>query len=159
MNIVCRYMVCLLLFFFQIISSQTNIDNEVALKQVINNNTQVKYETINTQISITQIGFQNFSNVNLISGSSVYTIYQNGIMNSIELVKPYFSSLNEEYYYQNGKNNFISQESYFSNSVGNNTIIQTGNNLNFQSFGENSISSKIIFSQTGNSGNILMFNR
>ena len=80
-------------------------------------------------------------------------------MNNIELVKPYFTSLNEEYFYQNGNNNFISQKSYYSNNFSNNTIIQTGNNLNFQSFGENSISSRIIFSQTGNSGDILMFNR
>ncbi|MEQ3690726.1 MAG: hypothetical protein ABNG98_04350, partial [Flavobacterium sp.] len=136
-----------------------NIDNEVVLKQIINNNNLIKYEKINTQVTINQIGFQNFVNVNLVTGSSGYSVYQYGIMNNIELVKPYFTSLNEEYFYQNGNNNFISQKSYYSNNFSNNTIIQTGNNLNFQSFGENSISSRIIFSQTGNSGDILMFNR
>jgi hypothetical protein len=131
----------------------------VVLKQIINNNNLIKYEKINTQVTINQIGFQNFVNVNLVTGSSGYSVYQYGIMNNIELVKPYFTSLNEEYFYQNGNNNFISQKSYYSNNFSNNTIIQTGNNLNFQSFGENSISSRIIFSQTGNSGDILMFNR
>ncbi|MEQ3662384.1 MAG: hypothetical protein ABNG96_06805 [Flavobacterium sp.] len=159
MSIEYKYTVCLFLFFSQIISSQINIDNEVVLKQIINNNNLIKYEKINTQVTINQIGFQNFVNVNLVTGSSGYSVYQYGIMNNIELVKPYFTSLNEEYFYQNGNNNFISQKSYYSNNFSNNTIIQTGNNLNFQSFGENSISSRIIFSQTGNSGDILMFNR
>jgi hypothetical protein len=142
------------------INGQTRIDNDgVILNQIINNENSVKYEKITTQVTITQIGFQNMVEVSLVKGNSTYSIFQNGIRNNIELVKPFTSSSNEDFFYQNGTNNSISQKSFYSNTISNNTIIQTGNNLSFQSYGENSISNKIIFSQTGNFGNILMFNR
>lgn len=160
MNVVCKYTIGLLVFISQIVSSQSNIGNEeVLLNQIINTENQIQYEKTTTQVSITQIGNQNFVKVNLINHKSNYSIYQKGFLNNIELIKPYFKSSSDEYYAQNGSNNYISQKSIFSNNMGNNIIIQTGNNLSFQSFGENSISNKIIFSQSGNFGNILMFNR
>lgn len=160
MNVVCKYTIGLLVFISQIVSSQSNIGNEeVLLNQIINTENQIQYEKTTTQVSITQIGNQNFVKVNLINDKSNYSIYQKGFLNNIELIKPYFKSSSDEYYAQNGSNNYISQKSIFSNNMGNNIIIQTGNNLSFQSFGENSISNKIIFSQSGNFGNILMFNR
>lgn len=162
MNVVSKYTICVFVLFFQIIHAQYNYDNnKVMLHQISSNENQIINEKITTQVIINQIGIQNQVefNINKDNLNSNYLVFQEGYLNKINVIKPFSNLENEEFYFQKGTNNYISKNVFFSNSSNVNSITQYGNNLSFQSYGSNAISNNIQIFQSGNFGNILMFNR
>lgn len=155
--------VIVLMQFTQLTLSQSNLEqiqyyanlNQISSETLTNVSTN---NHLNTQVFVQQIGTQNYLNITISSENLSYKINQLGKNNKIDVYK-LTTNNNNESIIQSGNNNFISQHTYFSNSNIDRIVTQQGNNLNIQSYGENSISSKLQIYQSGNSGNILIFNR
>lgn len=110
----------------------------------------------NNIIQITQVGYHNYSDLNVISDNSRLSVNQGGSNNFIDLYKKsneLLQSIN-----QRGTNNFISDFSLKNESQINMKVNQEGNNLSLYNNGSNSISRNMKINQTGNSGSVYIFN-
>lgn len=110
----------------------------------------------NNIIHINQIGYHNYSELNVISDNSRLNVNQGGSNNFIDLYKKsnqLIQSIN-----QRGTNNFISDFSLKNESQINMKVNQVGNNLSLYNNGSNSISRNMKINQTGNSGSVYIFN-
>ena len=110
----------------------------------------------NNLIQVKQVGFNNYSTVNVKSENYEIAVNQKGFNNYLDMYKN-TGDLNETVS-QSGSNNFISDFSLYSGSSINMSINQEGNNLTLFNNGTNSISKDLKITQTGNSGTIYIFN-
>jgi hypothetical protein len=111
----------------------------------------------NNLIQIKQIGYYNYSDINVRGINVSMDVSQNGNNNYVNVYKNAFE-LNQNIS-QNGNNNFISDFSMYSRDPINTTFNQEGNNLTIISTGSNSISKNLEINQTGNSGTVYIYNR
>jgi len=138
----------IILYNKEIISNQNNgIDIIQSSKQFIETNNLVQ---------VTQIGFNNNSNIDIHSENYKMEINQNGYNNNLNVYKN-VNVLNQSIA-QSGNNNFVSDFSIYSRSPENMSFDQQGNNLSIFNNGSNSISKDLKITQTGNSGTIYIFN-
>ena len=117
-----------------------NRNNEIGQVQQSSN---VQFLTNNNLIHISQIGFNNYSDVSGHNESSKIVIGQYGSNNYVEVYK---------------NNNYVSDFSLYTSGSINMAINQEGNNLTLFNNGSNSISKDLKITQTGNSGAIYIFN-
>lgn len=110
----------------------------------------------NTYVTITQIGNYNFSSVNINANSAQINIEQNGANNTVDIDKS-GNQINESIY-QNGNNNYIQDQSYYSNQNSSNQFTQLGDNLSLYNYGSNSISEGLNIVQTGSQKTIIIIN-
>jgi len=111
----------------------------------------------NNTVTIQQIGYQNYTNIAVKAQQSNIDVKQLGNQNNLELYKN-AREINQSLI-QRGNNNSINDFSANPYSAGNNQVLQYGNNLNYTSYGSNSISEDMKIIQRGNSGSILILNR
>ncbi|UUC45266.1 hypothetical protein [Flavobacterium cerinum] len=111
----------------------------------------------NSIVTIQQVGYQNYANVTVKAMQNNINVSQLGNQNTLDLYKN-AREINQSLV-QKGNNNTISDFSANPYSIINNQVIQYGNNLNYTSYGTNSISDDMKIIQRGNSGSVLIFNR
>ena len=130
-----------------------NVKNEIGQVQQSSN---VQFLTNNNLIHISQIGFNNYSDVSGHNESSKIVIGQYGSNNYVEVYKkaPDLTQSVTQY----GNNNYVSDFSLYTSGSINMAINQEGNNLTLFNNGSNSISKDLKITQTGNSGAIYIFN-
>ncbi|WP_338375236.1 hypothetical protein [uncultured Flavobacterium sp.] len=108
-------------------------------------------------INIQQIGDYNVIDANVNSENSKLFITQEGINNSVGLIKntpELVQSIS-----QTGNNNTISDLTYYTNYKVNMEMTQNGSNQNIQNIGTNSLSKDMKISQTGNGASIIIINQ
>jgi hypothetical protein len=129
----------------------SNQNNEVGVIQSEN-----QFVENNNLIQVTQIGFYNRSNVEIISENYRFQVEQTGNNNYLNVYKN--TNVLNQSFVQTGNNNSISDFSFYAGNQINMSIQQEGNNLSIFNNGSNSISKDLKINQTGNSGTIFIFN-
>ncbi|MBN9282859.1 MULTISPECIES: hypothetical protein [unclassified Flavobacterium] len=151
----------LVLVSFGLKAQEFSGDNELemAVKQHYAGQADKKAMTLSAGniVTIQQIGTRNFSNVNIKAASAMVNVQQLGANNYLELYKS-AQDINQTVI-QQGSNNMVNDYSMNPYYSVNNQVIQYGNNLNYTSYGTNSISDDMRIIQRGNSGSVLIFNR
>ena len=130
-----------------------NRNNEIGQVQQSSN---VQFLTNNNLIHISQICFNNYSDVSVQNESSKIVINQYGSNNYIDVYKKAYDLTQSVTQY--GNNNYVSDFSLYTSGSINMAINQEGNNLTLFNNGSNSISKDLKITQTGNSGAIYIFN-
>jgi hypothetical protein len=108
-------------------------------------------------INIQQIGDYNVINANVNSDNSNLFMTQNGVNNSIDLIKN-TPELTQSIS-QLGNDNTISDLTYYTNYKVNMEMNQNGNNQSIQNIGTNSMSKDMKISQTGNGASVIIINQ
>ena len=115
-----------------------------------------KFLLNNNTIQISQVGYNNYTDVNIRGNNPKMMINQDGSNNYLEVYKN--AKQLSQSIVQSGNNNFISDFSLYSASPIDMAIDQDGNNLTIFNNGSNSISKDLKISQKGNSGSVYIFN-
>ncbi|MDD2673756.1 MAG: hypothetical protein PHF81_02645 [Flavobacterium sp.] len=110
----------------------------------------------NNLIHISQIGFNNYSDISIHNENSKILIGQYGLNNYVSVDKNAYDLTQSVTQY--GNNNYVSDFSLYTSGSINMTINQEGNNLTLFNNGSNSISKDLKITQSGNSGAIYIFN-
>ena len=110
----------------------------------------------NNLIHISQIGFNNYSDISVHNENSTILIGQYGLNNYVSVDKNAYDLTQSVTQY--GNNNYVSDFSLYTSGSINMAIHQEGNNLTLFNNGSNSISKDLKITQTGNSGAIYIFN-
>lgn len=130
-----------------------NGNNEIGQAQQSSN---IQFLTNTNLIHISQIGFNNYSDVSVPNESSTIVIGQYGSNNYVSVDKNAYDLTQSVTQY--GNNNYVSDFSLYTSGSINMAIHQEGNNLTLFNNGSNSISKDLKITQTGNSGAIYIFN-
>lgn len=110
----------------------------------------------NNLIHISQIGFNNYSDISVHNENSKILIGQYGLNNYVSVDKNAYDLTQSVTQY--GNNNYVNDFSLYTSGSINMTINQEGNNLTLFNNGSNSISKDLKITQSGNSGAIYIFN-
>ncbi|MDT0646768.1 hypothetical protein RM545_08705 [Zunongwangia sp. F260] len=111
---------------------------------------------VSNNIYIAQVGEGNSSYVNMTAEDSNLNLNQEGSYNTIHL-EAHVRSM-EGTVTQNGNSNFVLNLASDPNLDVPINVRQNGNNLNFESYGVNSIGSKLMFQMTGDANSIIVRN-
>lgn len=109
------------------------------------------------KVNIQQVGDYNVINATFNSDNSNLFMTQNGINNSIDLIKN-TPELTQSIS-QIGNNNTINDLTYYTNYKVNMEMNQNGDNQSIQNIGTNSLSKDMKISQTGNGASIIIINQ
>lgn len=122
----------------------------------VEQSSNIPFHVNNNLIHISQIGLNNYSDVNVNNESSKIIIGQYGSNNYVSVDKSAYDLTQSVTQY--GNNNYVSDFSLYTSGSINMAINQDGNNLTLFNNGSNSISRDLKITQTGNSGAIYIFN-
>jgi hypothetical protein len=128
-------------------------NNEIGQVQQSSN---IQLLSNNNLIHISQIGFNNYSDISVHNENSKILIGQYGSNNYVSVDKNAYDLTQSVTQY--GNNNYVSDFSLYTSGSINMTINQEGNNLTLFNNGSNSISKDLKITQSGNSGAIYIFN-
>ncbi|MFH6970832.1 hypothetical protein [Flavobacterium petrolei] len=128
-------------------------NNEIGQVQQSSN---IQLLSNNNLIHISQIGFNNYSDISVHNENSTIVIGQYGLNNYVSVDKNAYDLT--QLVTQYGNNNYVSDFSSYTSGSINMTINQEGNNLTLFNNGSNSISKDLKITQSGNSGAIYIFN-
>lgn len=109
------------------------------------------------KVNIQQVGDYNVINATFNSDNSNLFMIQNGINNSIDLIKNTLELTQS--ISQIGNNNTINDLTYYTNYKVNMEMNQNGDNQSIKNIGTNSLSKDMKISQTGNGASIIIINQ
>ncbi|GAA4112167.1 hypothetical protein GCM10022393_10420 [Aquimarina addita] len=156
---------CLFIFgttFSQITEDERSVTSEIqekliTLSQLENNITQIKRENTPSEMStifIQQTGVNNVTYSSITSQSSNISIQQNGEQNLIDINET--AKGIEKIIIQSGNYNTVTDFSFNPDVSTNLELIQEGNNLYFERFGNNELSKNLQFKMTGSNRSIII---